>query len=85
MKRLYPTILKAPLGEVGFSKNGAAAYAQGERPLFLWPEKERESLLKTINHHVEITARARTRRMLLMFYRRPITAEIPLDPDVQTC
>lgn len=50
-KKLYPITIRRPNYELGFSKNGTAAYEAGERPLVMWADDEREGLEETIPHH----------------------------------
>ena len=66
-RKLYPVLMKHADGEIGLSENGRAAWDAGERPLFLWPPGEREDLQETIPHHIEFTARAVTKRLLVEF------------------
>jgi len=77
---MYPVLMKHADGEIGLSANGRAAWDAGERPLFLWPVDERDGLESTIPHHVEFTARAVTKRLLVKFYRKPTDAPPALKP-----
>jgi hypothetical protein len=79
-KKLYPVTVRRPNYDLGFSKNGMAAYEAGECPLVMWPDDERESLEETVPHHVEVTSRGQTRRILMKFYRKPSDEPFGLDP-----
>ena len=54
---------------VGFSKNGSAAYLRGERPQFMINGEEFTRWARTGPHHVEVKVGRTFKRPLVMFYR----------------
>ena len=56
--------------DIGFSKNGTAAYLRGERPQFMIDGEQFNKWARTGPHHVEVKVGKTFKRPLVMFYRR---------------